>query len=77
MLTGFAGSIPTAEMMAKQQTLQGLIVGSREQQQDMVRALERFSWKPVIDSRYPLSQIADAFVHQKAGKHFGKICLSY
>ncbi|MNF72495.1 Phthiocerol synthesis polyketide synthase type I PpsC [compost metagenome] len=77
VLTGFSGSIPTVEMMRKQQTLQGLIVGSREQQQDMVRALENFNWRPVIDSSYPLEQIAEAFAHQQAAKHFGKICLHY
>lgn len=76
VLTGFSGSIPTAELMSKQQTLQGLIVGSREQQQDMVRALEQFGWKPVIDSCYPLEQLAAAFRHQQSGRHVGKICLS-
>ena len=77
VLTGFAGAVPTVELMRKQQTLKGLIVGSREQQQDMVRALELFGWKPVIDSRYPLERMAEAFAHQAAGKHFGKICLEY
>lgn len=77
VLTGFAGAVPTAEMMVKQQTLKGLVVGSREQQQDLVRALDTFSWRPVIDSRYPLAQIAEAFTHQQAGKHFGKVCLHY
>ncbi|MBP7353466.1 MAG: NAD(P)-dependent alcohol dehydrogenase [Comamonas sp.] len=73
VLTGFAGAVPTAEMMGKQQTLKGLIVGSREHQQDMVRALEQFAWKPVIDSRYPLEQLPAAFAHQQSGQHFGKI----
>ena len=77
VLTGIAGAVPTLELMRKQQTLKGLIVGSREQQQYMVRALENFGWKPVIDSRYPLEQMVDAFTHQAAGKHFGKICLEY
>lgn len=77
VLTGFAGDVPTVELMRKQQTLKGLIVGSREQQQDMVRALEQFAWRPVIDSRYPLAQMAEAFARQKAGQHFGKICLHY
>ncbi len=77
VLTGFSGNVPTVEMMRKQQTLRGLIVGSREQQQDMVRALENFSWRPVIDSRYALEQIAEAFAHQIAAKHVGKICLHY
>jgi NADPH:quinone reductase-like Zn-dependent oxidoreductase len=43
----------------------------------MVRALENFGWKPVIDSRYPLEQMVAAFEHQAAGRHFGKICLEY
>lgn len=77
VLTGFSGDVPTTEMMMKQQTLKGLVVGSREHQQDMVRALDTFSWRPVIDSRYPLAQIAEAFSHQQSGQHFGKICLSF
>ncbi|MDI9856634.1 NAD(P)-dependent alcohol dehydrogenase [Comamonas sp. 17RB] len=77
VLTGFAGAVPTAEMMGKQQTLKGLIVGSREHQQDMVRALEQFAWKPVIDSRYPLEQLPAAFAHQQSGQHFGKIVVHY
>ena len=77
MLTGFAGAVPTVELMRKQQTLKGLIVGSREQQQDMVRALELFGWKPIINSRYPLERMTEAFAHQTAGKLFGKICLEY
>ncbi|THU05180.1 NAD(P)-dependent alcohol dehydrogenase [Lampropedia puyangensis] len=77
VLTGFAGTIPTVELMRKQQTLKGLIVGSREHQQDMVRALELFDWKPVIDSRYPLDHLAAAFAHQAAGQHFGKVCLEF
>ena len=77
VLTGFSGSIPTAELMSKQQTLQGLIVGSREHQLEMVRALEQLSWRPVIDRCYPLEQIAEAFRHQQSGRHVGKICLSY
>ena len=72
-----AGPVPTVELMRKQQVLKGLIVGSREQQQDMVRALEQWSWPPVIDSSYPLEQIADAFAHQQSAKHFGKIRLHY
>ena len=77
MLTGISGSVPTLELMRKQQTLRGLIVSSREHQRDMVRALENFDWRPVIDSRYPLEQIAEAFAHQISASHFGKICLQY
>jgi len=30
----------------------------------------------VIDSTFALAEIADAFRHQAAGKHFGKVCLA-
>ncbi|CAG9261616.1 zinc-dependent alcohol dehydrogenase family protein [Paraburkholderia caribensis] len=76
VLTGIAGQIPTAELMRRHQKLQGLIVGSRRHQIDMIRAIDANGIKPVIDSTYPLDRIADAFRHQASGKHFGKICLS-
>lgn len=76
VLTGFAGQVPTAELMRRQQTLQGLIVGSRRHQIDMIRAIDANGIKPVIDRTFALDEIADAFRHQAAGKHFGKVCLS-
>jgi NADPH:quinone reductase-like Zn-dependent oxidoreductase len=76
VLTGASGTIPTATLMRRQQTLQGLIVGSRRHQIDMVRAIDATALKPVIDCTFPLEEIAGAFRHQEAGKHFGNICLS-
>jgi NADPH:quinone reductase-like Zn-dependent oxidoreductase len=75
-LTGVAGPVPTVDFMRRQQKLQGLIVGSRKHQRDMVRALEVTGIKPVIDRTFALDEIADAFAHQAAGKHFGKLCLA-
>ncbi|WP_043528183.1 zinc-dependent alcohol dehydrogenase family protein [Litchfieldella xinjiangensis] len=77
VLTGRGGDIPTAKLMAKQARLQGLIVGSRTHQQEMVRGLESTGLRPVIDSTFGLDEIADAFRHEEAGRHFGKICLEF
>jgi NADPH:quinone reductase-like Zn-dependent oxidoreductase len=41
----------------------------------MVRACEEIGLKPVIDRTFPLADLADAFRHELAGKHFGKICV--
>jgi len=73
VLTGFAGPVPTAALMARQARLQGLIVGSRAQQQDLVRALEATGIRPVIDRSFPLAQLAEAFRHEESGRHVGKI----
>lgn len=77
VLTGAAGPVPTAEMMGRQQRLQGLVVGSRRHQQQLVRALDSLSLRPVIDRSYALEEIGEAFALQKAGGHLGKIVLEF
>ncbi|KGJ05600.1 NADPH:quinone reductase [Paracoccus halophilus] len=76
VLTGLGGEIPTAQLMAQQQRLQGLIVGSRRHQQDFVAALEATRIRPLIDRQFPLQDIRAAFEFQASGGHFGKIGLS-
>lgn len=75
VLTGRAGEVPTALLMAKQQRLQGLIVGSRRHQLDLVRALDGLALRPVIDKTFPLDSLGDAFRYEESGAHFGKICV--
>jgi NADPH:quinone reductase-like Zn-dependent oxidoreductase len=76
-LTGFAGQVPTAAMMRRQLRLQGLIVGSRTQQQDMVRGLNTTGIRPVIDRRFGLADLAEAFRYEESNRHFGKLCLEF
>ncbi|MGI3167001.1 zinc-dependent alcohol dehydrogenase family protein [Pseudooceanicola sp. 200-1SW] len=76
VLTGRAGEVPTAALMAKQQRLQGLIVGSRQHQLDFVRALNVLPLRPVIDRSFALTELAEAFRYQESGAHFGKICVT-
>ncbi|MDR3465110.1 MAG: NAD(P)-dependent alcohol dehydrogenase [Xanthobacteraceae bacterium] len=76
VLTGVAGEVPTALAMSKNVTIKGVTVGSREQQQDMIAAIDANGILPIVDSSFPLDQIAAAFRHQVSQKHFGKICLA-
>jgi len=73
VLTGFAGPVQTALLMAKNLRVQGMTVGSRAQQLDMIAAIEANGIRPVLDKHFPLADIADAFRHQESGQHFGKI----
>ncbi|MEH6912261.1 MAG: NAD(P)-dependent alcohol dehydrogenase [Oceanicoccus sp.] len=75
VLTGVAGNVPTAALFSNQVTVSGISVGSRADQQDMVRALDASAMRPVIDRSFPMESIGDAFRHQESQKHFGKICL--
>jgi len=75
VLAGISGEVATALAMSKNVTIKGVTVGSREQQLDMIAAIEANGLKPVIDSVHPLDQIAAAFARQAAQQHFGKIVL--
>lgn len=77
VLTGVAGPVPMAASMRRQQRIHGLIVGSRQHQIELVRAIEATGIKPVIDRSFALADIAEAFRLQKAGGHFGKIALEF
>jgi NADPH:quinone reductase-like Zn-dependent oxidoreductase len=54
-----------------------LTVGSREHQEEMVRAIDANGLKPVIDRTFPLDQIGEAFRFQEQKRHFGKIALAW
>jgi NADPH:quinone reductase-like Zn-dependent oxidoreductase len=77
VLTGFSGEIPTALFAITQLKMNGIYVGSRADQLAMIRDFENRGIKPVIDSRFPLAAMADAFRHQASQKHFGKIVVEY
>ncbi len=76
VLTGLGGEVPTANLMRKQITLTGIIVGSHKHQRDFVKALEGMKFKPVIDKTFTLDSLAEAFRYEESGKHFGKICVT-
>jgi NADPH:quinone reductase-like Zn-dependent oxidoreductase len=75
ILTGVAGDFPLVNALLRQLQLRAVLVGSRRQQIEMIRAIDANGMKPVIDKVYPLEDIVAAFRHQESNKHFGKICL--
>ncbi|MEE8230547.1 MAG: NAD(P)-dependent alcohol dehydrogenase [Qipengyuania citrea] len=75
VLAGFAGPVQTALLFSKNLKVQGLTVGSRAMQQDMIAAIEANGIKPIISDTFALADLADAFRHQESGSHFGKIAV--
>ncbi len=73
VLTGISGEVPLAEFFQRNAVMSGITVGSHVHQARMNAALEEWGLEPVIDSSYPLAELADAFRHQESQKHFGKI----
>lgn len=75
ILTGLGGEVSIVTALIKQVRLQGLIVGNRAQQQEMIKAIDANSMRPIVDKVFPLERIVEAFQYQESQKHFGKICL--
>lgn len=75
ILTGLGGEVSIVTALVKQLRLQGLIVGNRTQQQEMVKAIDANNMRPIVDKVFPLENIVEAFRYQETNKHFGKICL--
>ncbi|QUN32375.1 NAD(P)-dependent alcohol dehydrogenase (plasmid) [Cupriavidus sp. KK10] len=73
LLAGTSGRVATGRIMAQQVRLQGVVVGSRTDQLEMIRAIESLGVRPVIDSSFQLQELPAAFRRQEAGRHFGKI----
>jgi NADPH:quinone reductase-like Zn-dependent oxidoreductase len=75
-VAGFSpDAMPFALVQSKRLRLQGVTVGSRRDQLEMIRAIETNSIRPVIDRTFPLDQLADALRYQQSGGVFGKVCI--
>lgn len=75
VLTGFAGEVAIPALFSNQIRISGISVGSRADQQDMIRAITTNRLKPVVDCRFQLGEIVAAFEYYESRKHFGKVCL--
>lgn len=75
ILTGLGGELSIVTALIKQLRLQGLIVGNRRQQMDMINAIDANHMRPIIDKVFPLEDIVQAFKYQESNQHVGKICL--
>lgn len=75
VLTGFAGEVGIPEIFVRQIRISGISVGSRTDQEDMIRGITVNRLKPIIDRSFPLKEIVGAFKYFESQKHFGKVCL--
>jgi NADPH:quinone reductase-like Zn-dependent oxidoreductase len=75
LLTGFTGEVSIPALFSNQIRVSGISIGSRADQEDMIRAITVNRLKPIIDRRFPLQEICDAFKYYESQIHFGKVCL--
>jgi NADPH:quinone reductase-like Zn-dependent oxidoreductase len=75
LLAGKGDEAPMVDLVLNSTTIHGVSVGSHASQLAMVEAIEAVGIRPVIDSRFPLGSLADAFAHQETQRHVGKISI--
>ncbi|WP_413454027.1 zinc-dependent alcohol dehydrogenase family protein [Erwinia persicina] len=77
VLSGTDAALSVFSVLAKQVRIEGLIVGSRQDQIDYVNALALMAQKPIIDRVFTYDRLSEAFAHLQSGKHLGKVCVSW
>jgi len=75
VLTGFAGEVAIPALFSNQIRISGISIGSRADQEDMIRAITANRLKPVVDRSFPLHEIVAALKYYESQEHFGKVCL--
>lgn len=75
ILSGMLGPFSVVTALARQLRLQGILVGSRQHQQALIRALEYNDLHPIIDCSFPLENLVQAFQYEESQQHFGKIAV--
>ncbi len=75
VLEGGEVSGPAGPLLLKNPVIQGIAVGHRRAQEDLVRAVDRLGLKPVIDGRYDLADLPAALDHLGRGA-FGKVVVT-
>jgi NADPH:quinone reductase-like Zn-dependent oxidoreductase len=77
VLAGAKHEIDLPRIFLPQVRLQGVVVGSRQAAEEMLRAFEIHDLQPVVDAaQFGMSSIAQAFAYMAAGQHFGKISVA-
>lgn len=70
------GTPTTLDTLTHLCTVRGILVGSRQQFDDMVRAIETADIHPVVDKNiFSFEKAVDAYKHQWDQKHLGKVVI--
>jgi NADPH:quinone reductase-like Zn-dependent oxidoreductase len=75
LLSGIMAEVNIPVLFSTQIRLSGISIGSRADQEDMIRAIDVNRLKPVIDRTFSLERITAAFEYYQTQNNFGKVCL--
>jgi len=73
VLAGNATEVNLAPILMQNIRIQGVIVGSRETFEHLLRAVGHHQLRPVVDRVFPFAEARAAFDHMAGQGHFGKV----
>lgn len=76
-VSGLGGSMVPRQLVGVAVRMQGVYVGSRRMHEDLARFVTTAQIRPVIDRVFPGAELPEAFRYFAAGRHFGKVALSF
>ena len=68
--------LPLRDVVMRHIKVGGMAVGSVAQLRDLVAFVEKHGIRPIIDRRFSLEELGDAFRYQLTGAHLGKIVVA-
>lgn len=72
---GPQATVPTRDLFIRQVEIRGTTMGSPREFAALLGAIERGSWRPVIDSVRPLAEAEAALARMESQEQFGKLVL--
>ncbi|MFO1351636.1 MAG: NAD(P)-dependent alcohol dehydrogenase [Gammaproteobacteria bacterium] len=73
VLSGVAAPLSLTSVFMSGLTVQGMLVGNRDDFEAMNRAIAQHGLKPVVDRAFAFADVHQAFALMEQGGHFGKI----
>ncbi|MCX7997916.1 MAG: zinc-binding dehydrogenase, partial [Leptospiraceae bacterium] len=75
VLAGGESSLSLFPVLMQGIRIQGVIVGNRQDFENMNKVVSAHKLKPVISETFPFEKAPEAIAHLRDGKHFGKVCI--
>jgi NADPH:quinone reductase-like Zn-dependent oxidoreductase len=77
VLAGITATVPVLPLMVKEVHIDGIISGSRDSAEEMIRAVAHHRLRPVIDTSFPLEELSPALKYLEKQAHFGKVAIRF
>jgi NADPH:quinone reductase-like Zn-dependent oxidoreductase len=77
LVSGGQTTFPVAAFFSRGLHMIGIGVGSRSSFEDMMKSIDAWKLKPVIDSTFAFEDAPGAVKRLISGQHFGKVCVKF